>query len=227
MPADTGRSRGEGIPCSPHDAQPRDGLGLTAVFIDTRRENVYHIKLVRRFLPSLLLLLLAAMAMPRPSEAEAVALPETPPLYVILEIIDSSGHSVTIVTRDGQMATMRNYEEGFYIGLKPIIIDALAGDVDISVVRLRSEAGGPTEAGLIDRLVGKNGFSSYLSREAILEVRVQAITAEPASFLPFAGCSQQDQSSLQELEGPCCVTCGSTSSCGCAVSSSCGSCTGC
>ena len=81
--------------------------------------------------------------------------------------------------------------------------------------------GAPAEAGfetIAANRIEKSDKVTQAEVQAFRQATLGSVTGETASA------SSQSTASIPDVDGTCCVTCGSTTACACAVSMSCGSC---
>lgn len=151
------------------------------------------------------------------------------PTLVALTIGSAEG-DITIVVPEGGMATHRDLRRGLYLGFEPTIVDLDEGDVDIRVFALQDVPGASRRETEVGRISGKIGFRDILAAAPDLDVTVRAVGGNPQTISSFVGrrCAGSPKPPLTAAfgGGGCCVSCGGSTSCGCAVGGGCGSCCG-
>lgn len=167
--------------------------------------------------------------------AEPCDTPAATRAAVMLTITGAQGEEFQVKARDGQTITYRDFATGRALAIRPRVIDTIGGDLDLDVHTLVKDPRHPGAWLVGDRresLRAKAGYPSYVPGEEFFRVDITAIIPESSA----AGRSSVEGSF--ELGGPgerllpapgggpCCLTCGNVTVCGCSVRGSCGSCTG-
>ena len=163
--------------------------------------------------------------------AEAYSVPTSTRL-VRGEVSLPDGETVKFAVLEGQMLKIRNTELGYYLGFSPTIVNE--ADLEVSFAVFEITEHGPdqhslrqlesvefTKTGWLEKAnanIEVIGIQESGMSKADLEA-TQASMAVPSkiAYKPavVGGIPHKDS---------CCVTCGTTTSCGCAVEMSCGSC---
>ncbi len=166
-------------------------------------------------------------------QAEAYSIPTSTRL--IQGKVALPDRDIKFAVLEGQMLTLRNPDEGYYLGLTPTIVDEDNYEVSFAVFEITER--GP-DLHMLQRIesveVAKTGLIGAIAAEIeitkikesrLTETELAAMQAEMA--VPWThddGGATRDDGGGNVHSGQCCVTCGTTTSCGCAVSDSCGSC---
>lgn len=153
------------------------------------------------------------------------------PTLIALTLGTEEGQ-VTIVVPEGKTATHRDYSKGIFLAFVPTVQDLAGGDVDVQVFSLRDGSGVvPERQKELGHISAKLGFRDVVKAVPHLELTVTAIGRDRHAMAKLTGrqCTSSDvQPSYAGFGGGggCCVSCGGSTSCGCAVGGGCGSCCG-
>lgn len=153
------------------------------------------------------------------------------PTFVALTLGTEEG-DVTIVVPDRGAATHRNYEKGLYFAFVPTVRDVPGGDVDIKVFALRDDdSGAPKRVGEVGQISAKLGYRDVVAAVPGMDVTVVAIGDDLRALTRVTKvtgrqCASAKASNPLVNANGCCVSCGGSTSCGCAVGGGCGSCCG-
>jgi hypothetical protein len=177
-----------------------------------------------------------------PSAAEptrrAADLPPVPEL-VTLELSLLGGDAVTLTVREGRLATFAHEELGYRIGIIPHVLDRAAGTVELELVEVKGRGAAATIERRLDVLRGQEGFRTVTAAAAALPLDVRVIGIAPRVDLQRTTCARSLTSELvvasPDEENPdamrigihtpgCCIYCGGYETCGCSVSTPCGTC---
>lgn len=164
-------------------------------------------------------------------------------LMISLDISYASEEIVTIVVREGELATYKSFAQEESFGLIPTVDDR-TGEIVLQLVSIDGERPSYRAVELQDVLRGQAGFqmvTSTADRGLPLSITPTEISeCERLNLSAEAKCSELENqtgslfvtAALKPAPGggsgdTCCVTCGGGEWCGCSVSTPCGSCTGC
>ncbi len=168
--------------------------------------------------------------------AEAYSIPTSTRL-VHGEIELTDGETVKFAVLEGQMLKLRNSEEGYFLGFSPTIVDEANLEVRFAVFEITEHGPGLHALRQIESIeAAKTGWVEKIHTEieitgieesGLSKAELEATQAKLAvrSKIPYKpAVGEKPQSPGFANKDSCCVTCGSTTSCGCAVTMSCGSC---
>ncbi len=147
---------------------------------------------------------------------------------VTFKVETADGKWMRFSVRDHHAAVLKLMTTAEQFRLTPIV-DSSSGDLQIEVVRVKADDAADR---VVERLIAKVGFPSFLSDPALVQVDVEAVDfrqAPEASGLPQdPGLAMKGhQSGDFGVQEECCLTCGGVQGCGCFVGASCGSCCSC
>lgn len=181
------------------------------------------------------LLLLLALVGTLPSVVAArdeVPTRPSPPV-VTLELRLGDNAPVVVAVREGELATIEHAEFGYRVGLVPRLAGLSEGDVELELVVPPRRSGEPV-GDLYERVRGRLGFSTFSGAAGIaLEMTIRTIGVLPSGVGPCGSAaagsrvSGPDDTSQMMPVGGCCMICQGVKSCGCAVTTACGTCCGC
>lgn len=142
--------------------------------------------------------------------------------HVLLRITTPQGETYRVGVRPGGLAIVENQETGEVLGLRPRMRDAQGAEMELDVFRLGDVQSEPGPGSRERVLRTSLGFPEIVILDSVFEVEVESIWSvqRPARSLRQRGRPVQDPI----FSSQCCVTCGSSRVCGCAVAGSCGSC---
>lgn len=187
---------------------------------------------------SLLTALAVALVMVAGAGAEAFSVPVSN--YLVkgqLEMTD--GEVIQFAVLDGAMLKVRNPDEGYFVGLTPVI-NEVDGEPLVSFTVFEIEERGPglhalRESGAFETRLGEKSamLAPFYADVSLLGIEKSNLSQSDVDKMrrnlmpnklfvkdgPVTGADQGGGISTE-----CCVTCGSTTACGCSVSMSCGSC---
>jgi hypothetical protein len=148
-----------------------------------------------------------------------------------IRVVLPDEHTVRITAVEGDMARIA-YEGFGVLGFAPKVVNAARPTVSIAVYEVSEvEFGSPTR--LIETVVLEGKGKATLGKVAGVDLQLDTVRvvyetdvsrtamSRPASLFSVALASTLPSPAKR---GPCCVTCGSVTSCGCAVVDSCGCC---
>lgn len=136
--------------------------------------------------------------------------------------------------KNGMMVTHTDVEHDLHLGLTPTVVDWEQEEVEIEVVDLARISGSDVardseiQGVRVDSLWGKVGFASHLSTRAPVTVKIEQIGDDVRASVPLLGerCPTNSKDPYLYQSDQCCIVCGATKTCGCAVGAGCGSCCG-
>jgi hypothetical protein len=149
---------------------------------------------------------------------------------VHMEIQVPDGHWIKVAVQEGDQARITDRELELDMAFIPVRQD---GGIRVRAFRIEKHQGGDESMHFVEEFDVNIGYISYTKKAAgTFAVKVIQVSAPPPDSSKGAaekrGCSNLSgmtgDSSLDKLAGRCCVTCGSTTSCGCGVWDTCGSC---
>jgi len=161
------------------------------------------------------------------------------PEFVSLSVADANDQPVTIVVREGELATYKSFSQEESFGLLPTV-DERTGEVIVQVVsstgeqpsyhvlemqELKAPVGFQVVTSTADRLVPLSLTPVVISACERLALSSGA-RCEAAEIHPRGSLFISDALRPAPGGGTCCVSCGGGQWCGCSVSTPCGSCTG-
>ena len=150
------------------------------------------------------------------------------PTFVALTLGTEEG-DITIVVPEGGTATHRSYPKGLYLGFVPTVTDLAGGDVDVKVFALRDDnSGSPKRVRELGRIAAKLGYRDVVSAVPEMDMTIIALGNDLGVLAKVTGrqCAKVRVPNLLVNASGCCVSCGGSTSCGCAVGGGCGSCCG-
>ncbi len=168
--------------------------------------------------------------------AEAYSVPQSSRL-VTGEVSLAGGKLVKFTVLEGQMLKLSDSEEGYTLGFSPTIVDEANLKVSFTVFEITEH--GPdlhmlreiesievAQTGWVEKAHAEikiTGIEESGLSQADLE-GIQAKLAVPSKLSSDFPYKPATAGGGEEYKSGCCVTCGATTACGCAVSSGCGSC---
>lgn len=165
--------------------------------------------------------------------AEAYSIPTSTRL-VHGQMALPNGEVLKFAVLEGQMLTLRDADAGSYFGFSPTIVDEAHREVGFVVFEIIER--GPDQHMLrqIESVeVAATGWLGAVNAEVeIVSIEESGLTQTELAKMQaqLAVPSKLDATELSDPgeenihPGRCCVTCGTTTACGCAVSLGCGSC---
>jgi hypothetical protein len=133
------------------------------------------------------------------------------------------GQEIRFKTLEGGLVTVRDHTTGAMFGIAPIALKDDREEIQVTVFEITEVQPGHQRIRQVERLVVPVASPAGEKSVRGFAVTVEGITAEtPPGKAPL---SQPVDDALKQAEkGRCCVTCGTTTACGCSVSMDCGSC---
>lgn len=187
------------------------------------------------FRRTLVVVVCAAVALSADAVPRRNAL-DLPPI-VTLELQLLEGVPVIVSIPDGRLVTFENVDLDFRVGIVPHVLDATSGKLELQIVQIAGRSGAAQVLERVDTLHGQRGFRSVTAAVGALPLEIAVLQVGAPS--PFhASCAASSTSRQEELSpagpeelrvwgGGCCVTCDGQTTCGCGVSTSCGTCCDC
>lgn len=173
-----------------------------------------------------------------PSAAQAVGpvgrVPALPELVTLqLSVLD--GPAVTVTVREGRMATFAPAGLGVTIGIVPRVIDREAGRVELELSELSGTGPAAKVARRVGQVHGQVGFRTVTAAAAALPLDVRVVGIGSAKTARRSACAPSSTVEVDDGDGDpfygpfnltpgCCITCWGSETCGCSVSTICGSC---
>jgi hypothetical protein len=159
--------------------------------------------------------------------------PTGPTTFVALRISLPNAVPMVLVAAEGRLVTYRDKVSGEWIGVVVTKRDRESDDLELDVCHVMSDENNKPQRGAqIDSLIARSGFDYFVGlATGVLEISILGHGDNPQALVgfPVETCVPGVESlePRNEDPSPCCLSCGSTTACGCCVSGPCGSCCGC
>lgn len=134
------------------------------------------------------------------------------PHCITLQLVDQESSPTTVIVRDGGLASYENRRFGVKFGIVPQVVDAAAGDVELTVVSVVGEAGAYEQGRSLETLRAKVGFRSVTAAIGPWPVDLNVVKIG------------DEWGENDRTDAMCGVACGSVFVQGLIVKSECGSC---
>lgn len=186
-----------------------------------------------------IVLLVVVLALSPAAEAARRA-GDAPPVheFVTLELSLLGSDPVTVTVREGQLATFAHERLGYRIGIVPRVLDRAAGTVELELVEVSGRGAAAKEERRLGLLHGQEGFRAVSAAAAALPLDVWVVAiaraaprrgacAASSTFEAVAGSPDEEGGNAMRITGHspgCCVYCSGFETCGCSVSTPCGTC---
>lgn len=184
----------------------------------------------RAFFLTLTVLLLVSGELPIKAEQKVFSIPISKNI-VRLEVQVPDGHWIKAAVLEGDQLRVEDQSLKVAVALIPVIKD---GNLLVRVFRIEKRETGEESMHFIEQIEQGFGETSYTKlTAATFSIRAAGVNEppqnnfnQPATKNPCKNGGNADFLSKFGGDGParCCVTCGGTTSCGCGVQDTCGSC---